>query len=304
MSECFFYLKSMNLLFNIYSMNKKKKYIKCRIHGFNLNNEIDNLLNEINNDQNKYSINDPDSLNDVAVRVKKKFLHSIYNDYKNKFECKNVNSNEFDVGKNILNEKLKEIITDEIQSLQNKNEHNNNIQSICPSENKTIVIKNNANLFENFFKCKRLFLYDFIIQLDVDNDQVFECHKLLFAFKSNYFYKLFENRQNINQVYFTNVSKTTFDFIYNYIYGTKIKFNPFNFVNLYITVEILEIEELKIQLEKFYQVNFNNFLFKKIYRRIFSKDILSELINKCHRRLASNVVENLIKIHICNQECF
>jgi hypothetical protein len=280
-------------------MNEKKKYIKCRIHGFNLNSEIDNLLNEIINYQNKDTVVDSDLINDIAIRAKKKFLHSIYNDYKDKFECKDEKLNELDVGKDILKEKLKQIIIDEMKCHENKNEHNNNIQNIVTSGNKTISIKNDANLLENFFKFKRSFPYDFIIQLDTDTNQVFECHKLLFAFKSNYFYKLFENRQNINQVYFTNINKTSFDFIYNYIYGTKIKFNPFNFVNLFISVEILEIEELKITLEKFHQENLNNLLFKKINRSFF----LNQMIIKCQKRLETNVVENLIKIHICNQEC-
>ena len=269
-------------------MSKSKKYIKCHIHGFNLNEEIENVFLKIQNNIQILELNH-DELKELNLIVKKKFLHSVYNDYKKKCEFK-FGTNEFEINKNFLCEKLYGIILTELKQFENLN------------EKKNFLLKNNNDYLEIFVQHKKSIQFDFIIQLDKDGNKIYECHKLIFAFKSEYFFKLFENRQNIDQVFIKNASKTTFDFIYSYIYGFKAPFNPLNYINLYIAALVLEIEELKQSLEVFYNENIDNSWFKKTNKNIFLKHFLGN-IPACKQNEINNEFNNSIKIHICDEKC-
>ena len=85
------------------STSKRKKYIRCRIHGFSVKNEIENIFSKIDEDKNSLvSSTDKELLDSIAKRAKKKFLSAIYYEYKNDFETKDVKVNEFDISKDIL----------------------------------------------------------------------------------------------------------------------------------------------------------------------------------------------------------
>jgi hypothetical protein len=271
-----------------------KHHLNCRIHGFSVDNEVKSIFNELKTNK-KYQ----EYLNeDVALKVKNIFLNLIYNDCK--VETKNSKSKEITVHKDILLAKLQEIISSQLKSLINIKQQVNNNNENC--SDKKIVISNKNNYLKEFLSYK--ISSDFIIQLDLDKSKIFECHKMIFAAKSGYFYKLFKNHESISHIYINNINNSTFDFVFSYIYDLKIKLNPFNLSNLYIAAIIFEIEELKQTLIKFYQQNQDNFLLKqKIYKNIFFDDIFIKTTKNCKFNKNNNEFGDVVKIHICDEKC-